>query len=123
MRDGFFRGTWRKETYGGGVRKGNEEWNQNDDKIETAYAEGGGVWLARWAREQERKVQEILPESLMWALKLEKEVHETLNLPESKQKQDSPKDAKANTSLYKQVQEVLVLRCWLIIFESPLTVK
>lgn len=41
MRDGFFRGNKRKETYGGGVRKGNKGWNQNDDKIETAYAEVG----------------------------------------------------------------------------------
>lgn len=52
----------------------------------------------------------VLVEAMIWALKLEKQVHEILNLPEGKQEHGSLKDTKGNTSLYKQAQEILVLR-------------
>lgn len=103
MRDGAFSGEARE-------RKGNEELNQSNGRtIVTANGEVGVLWSPR-DREQEREVQVVLVEAMIWALKLEKQVHEILNLP-------------GNTSLYKQAQEILALRWLLLIFESPLIVK
>lgn len=117
MQDGAFSGEARE-------RKGNKELNQSNGRtIVTANAEVGVLWSPR-DREQEREVQVVLVEAMMWALKLEKQVHETLNLPEGKQEHGSLRDTKGNTSLYKQTQEILLLRWFLLlIFESPLIVK
>lgn len=116
MRDGAFSGDSRE-------RKGKEELNRSNGRtIVTANAEVGVLWSPR-DQEQEREVQVFLVEAMIWALKLEKQVHEILNLPEGKQEHGSRKDTKGNTSLYKQAQEILVLRWLLLIFESPLIVK